>query len=418
MSDTVTAAATGVLMLIALAIGAACAQPAGAPQVTLADVGPRGPVGADVPVEAAETEGLPTRVTVEGPTPEALRAACSRAVADKTPVVFLPAGEYVFDSTVKVPAGLTILGAGAATVVRCAGKNTRLFEIAGDGVRITRLRLQGFDPTPSTGNDSYGISAYGVQNLRVDHCEFSGFSYANSFGSEASVQVDHCLIHDNLRDGLGYGVAVYSGAYVLMCDNDFSQCRHAVATNGNLDWSSPARLGKYVHRPGRLTHWELIHNRLGSNDRSRNELAMVDTHPGMDGSFVVEGNLFEDLRLGIHFRDGSGLIRNNLFRNLRTYTNFRPCMEITLGAGPHNNIPVEGCMPHDIWVTGNLTFSAKDGTWQPSRYSIGKAENVTVDGTLVPQTRVDREPNRTLLRLESMGPAGVLRWLEATVEGK
>ena len=215
-----------------------------------------------------------------------------------------------------------------------------------------------------------------------------GFSYATSFGSEATAQVDHCHIHHNLRDGLGYGVAIYSGAYVLVTDNEFSQNRHSLASNGALNWSSPKELGKYTHKSGvRKTHWEFIHNLVGSNDESHYELCAVDTHPGMDGTFVVEANVFENLRHGVGIRDGSGIIRGNVFRDLRTVTNSRSLVAISINYGKHNNIPVEGCMPHDIEVEGNV-FLMEDAKYE--EYSVGKAENIVIDGELVPETKADR----------------------------
>lgn len=70
--------------------------------------GPRGPVGPDVPLSDAEEARLTPRVTVQGPTSESVQAACDQATAEGTPVVFLPAGEYVFSSRVDVPGGITV----------------------------------------------------------------------------------------------------------------------------------------------------------------------------------------------------------------------------------------------------------------------------------------------------------------------
>jgi len=346
----------------------------------------------------AERNLFAKRVVVEGLTAEAVEAACRRAIAEGVAVVFLPPGEYVFEAEVPVPGGLTVLGEGSKTLCRAQDRNTHLFRADGDRVRLTRLKLQGADTTPSTDNDSYGITVSGVQNVRIDHCELLGFSYATTFTDEASAQVDHCHIHHNMRDGLGYGVAVYSGAYLLVADNEFSQNRHSLASNGALDWSSPERLGKYVHKPEvRKTHWEFIRNRVGSNDLTPYELCAVDTHPGMDGTFVIEGSVFENLRHGIGIRDGSGLIRGNLFRNLRTVTAFRPLLAISIAYGTHNNIPVEGCMPHDIVVEGNVFVA--DGA-KLEEYQVGKAENIMIEGELVAGTRVERQgPPRALPRL-------------------
>jgi hypothetical protein len=373
--------------------------------------GPRGgPVGPDVLLNEVEKRLFAKHIAVEGRTAAAVQIACERAVKEGNRVVFLPAGQYMFEKQVRVPGGLTLLGEGAKTLCRAGDRSVHLFRVDGDGVRFTRLKLQGADTSPSTNNNTYGITVSGKQNIRIDHCELLGFSYATSFGSEATAQIDHCFIHHNLRGGLGYGVAIYSGAYLLVSDNEFSQNRHSLATNGALDWSSPKRLGKYIHKPGvRKTHWEFIRNRVESNDQSRYELCAVDTHPGMDGTFVIEGNIFENLRHGIGIRDGSGFIGHNVFRNLRTVTKFRPLVAISVSYGTHNNIPVEGCMPHNIEIEDNV-FLMKEGI-KYEKYSLGKAENITIDGRLAPETRVKR-PLLPIPQLQEMGEDGILRWRE------
>ena len=44
---------------------------------------------------------------------------------------------------------------------------------------------------------------------------------------------------------------------------------------------------------------------MSGDDKTTNRLCAVDTHPGMDGTFVVEANLFENLRHGVGIRDGA-----------------------------------------------------------------------------------------------------------------
>ena len=402
------ALAMSVLMLGVSAFGA---QQDERETAKIAAVGPRDPVGPDVPLSEAERRQFAKRVTVEGRTGEAVKAACEHAVKEGISVVFLPAGQYVFDAEVEVPGGLALLGEGSKTVCRAKELNTHLFRAGGDLVRFTRLKLQGADTTPSTENNTYGISVGGKQNIRVDHSELLGFSHATSFGSEATAQVDHCSIHHNLRAGLGYGVAIYSGAYVLITDNEFSQNRHSLASNGALDWSSPKRVGKYLHKPGvRKTHWEFIHNRVGSNDLSPYELCTVDTHPGMDGTFVVEGNSFENLRHGVGIRDGSGLIRGNVFRNLQTVTNFRSVVAISIAYGTHNNIPVEGCMPHDVEVAENVFLMPENVKYE--KCSLGKAENILIDGRLIAETKAPRRaqsPMPLLVPMDVDGKLGISR---------
>jgi hypothetical protein len=415
------------LIPIALALVAvSAALPAGARAETgrTETVGPRGPVGPDVPLGEAEKARFAKRLSVAEHTAAAVQAACDRAVKEGAGVVFLPAGEYVFDATVRVPGGLTVLGEGAASVVRTAAKGTHLFEAAGDRVRFTRLRLQGAEATPSTENDTYGISVAAKKNVRIDHCELAGFSYATNFADEAAAQVDCCRIHHNLRDGLGYGVALYSGAHVLVTDNEFGQNRHSLASNGALDWSSHKKAGRYLHKPGvRKTHWEFVHNRVSGDDKTANRLCAVDTHPGMDGTFVVEANLFENIRHGVGIRDGAGLIRGNVFRNL---TGYRP-VAITIGYGTHNDIPVEGTMPHDIQVADNVFENAGDRVFAdgilaesaehaaPAKYRLGRAENITIEGRLAPATRKEGLAAPAIPRLKEMGEDGVLGYREGAV---
>ncbi len=49
---------------------------------------------------------------MDGRAAEDVQVACDKAAEAGVPVVFLPAGEYVFDTEVKVPRGLTVLGEG------------------------------------------------------------------------------------------------------------------------------------------------------------------------------------------------------------------------------------------------------------------------------------------------------------------
>ena len=392
---------------------AAAETPGGEEAANLPPAGPREPTGPDVPLSDAEKAQFAQPVTAAGQTAAAVQLACDRAAKASARTVFLPAGEYAFDTEIRVPGRLTLLGEGSKTRILAKDKSIHLFSVKGELVRFTRLKLQGADSSLNEDNDTYGISVSGGKDVRIDRCELSGFSYATNFADQATAQVDHCLIHHNLRDGLGYGVAIYSGAYVLISDNEFSQNRHSLASNGALDWSSPKRVGRYVHKPEvRKSHWEFIHNRVDGNDLSHYELAAVDTHPGMDGTFVIEKNLFENLRHGIGIRDGSGLIRSNLFRNFRGKP-FRPFIAISISYGTHNDIPVEGCMPHDIVVESNV-FSTEGAKYE--KVHLDKAENIVVDGRLIPETKAERpapQPIPLLTPMDAEGKLGISRRAES-----
>ena len=60
-------------------------------------------------------------------------------------------------------------------------------------------------------------------------------------------------------------------------------------------------------------------------------------------------------------------------------------------------------MPHSIQVAGNTFEDLEEG----ERYSVGKAENITIEGELLPETRTDREAP-VIPWLEEMGEDGVL----------
>ncbi len=348
--------------------------------------GPRGPVGPDVPLTKAEKNRLATRVTVKGFTAETVQAACGKASTEGIPVVFLPAGKYEFNKTVNIPAGITILGSGSKTI--CVNRQPKgaTFRISTPNARITRLRIEG----PSTNRKSRGrnsgvsVSSKFAQNARIDHCEIVYCCFGAAFGGQCGGQVDHCHIHHCIVDGLGYGVIPSSGARVLMCDNDFGPCRHCIASNGALDWSSPKRVGKYIHKKGiRKTHWELVHNRFyGDKTTNYHRHWVIDTHPGMNGTFVVENNVIENIRMGLGIRDGAGIIKGNLFRNIT-----RTAIIITWGK--HNGIVVEGTMPKDIDISKNRFEKVK------KQYDIRKSENVSIDGKVVPETRTERKGPKT-----------------------
>jgi pectate lyase-like protein len=391
----------GVVLLGAAALASA---PALVPGYDSSAVGPRGPVGPDVPLSAAEQAAWGQRVTVAGQTAAAVQAACNQAASSGVPVVFLPAGQYRFEATVNVPGGLTLLGEGSNTLCQTNNRSTSLFSVAGDHVRFTRLKLQGATTSWDSTNATNGILAVnGNQNVHIDHCELLGFRSGTWFDNQATGQVDHCSIHHCLVPGYGYGVNLLGGAYVMVCDNEFSQCRHMIVTNGTLNWSGPVE-GMWVHLPGRLTHWEFLHNHANHDDLvplgQGNET--VNAHPGMDGTFIVQGNLLENSQqLCLYLNDGSGgLIDANEFSNVTT--------AIHINAELFDGYPVQNAMPRNISITGNTFLNVG----QP--YDIGQAVNIWIDGCVVPSTWTASTPPPppppAMPYLNEMGADGILTW--------
>lgn len=258
-------------------------------------------IGPDIPLSPQEMKGLANRITVKGFTTADVQSACDKAAADGVPVVYLPAGEYVIKG-VNIPAGLTLLGAGSKTYISSV-KNGQIFQAIGDGVRLTRMKLYGMNPTPANVSDSCCLRAFGVKNIRVDHCEVMAFARALYFGKGAIGQVDHCIIHHNCWSGLGYGViSVNDGTMVLVTDNIFHSNRHTVTSN----YGEAHYLFRYNHI-------------LDVKDCAPGDnLSQCDVHPGLTpkGAFVVEYNIFENCKGALGCWAGRGVVRGNVFRNL------------------------------------------------------------------------------------------------------
>ena len=151
---------------------------------------------------------------------------------------------------INIPAGVTVAsGRGrsnslGALIYSNAINTFPLFITAGEGVRVTGLRLQGPDPNRRTEQmiwlnaqgqyydipNSAGIwSSY--SHLTVDNCELSAWSHAAVYLRTGSHDdyIHHNFIHHNQREGLGYGVAVETGANALIEANVFDWNRHSIA---------------------------------------------------------------------------------------------------------------------------------------------------------------------------------------------
>jgi len=129
---------------------AACAMGAARDEQGRASVpaaGPRGRVGPDVPLSDAERKGIARLITVEGRTAAAVQAVCDRAAREGIRVVFLPAGEYLFEKAVRVPGGLTLLGEGAKHERYSLGKAENV-AIEGELVPKTEAKRPAPPPLP------------------------------------------------------------------------------------------------------------------------------------------------------------------------------------------------------------------------------------------------------------------------------
>ncbi len=163
---------------------------------------------------------------------------------------------------------------------------SRLFDVQGQRVRITGLRIQGrlnIDP-PEIASDesSIGVSLSGSSwNAQVDHNEIYGWSNAgvevlgdskaqapavqSSFDAAAGLLVyaatpEPALIYDNYfhhnlhTSGLGYGVVVGGKGHALIERNVFDWNRHAISGDGS-DFSGFRAYRNLVLEHGGYNDW-------------------------------------------------------------------------------------------------------------------------------------------------------------------
>ena len=172
-----------------------------------------------------------------------------------------------------IPAGVTLAsgrgryGAPGALLYTTANANRGLFEVRGNGVRITGLRLRG----PSTVEKPGGcpLNARGVTiraskgqpttpTVEIVNNELWGWpNAAISIVRVSDVHIHHNYIHHNRRVvtsvaedpmhgcadgayGLGYGVNV-SGGHVFIDANRFDYNRHDIASDGSPNSGYTAR---------------------------------------------------------------------------------------------------------------------------------------------------------------------------------
>ena len=189
-------------------------------------------------------------------------AAVQRLVDGAGPdgLVELPQGCYRITTTIHVPPGTRLTGAGMDQTIlyREPGRSYSqpILQVQGSmnapgGTHISGLALVGVRQPDDTGED-YGLVLSSLSDFRVDHCYFEGFGFAGLRveGTSRGV-VDHSIFLDNFKpgiDNLGYGVAVYGagrweaeiqpggGQATFVEDSIFIGNRHAIAANAGAHY--------------------------------------------------------------------------------------------------------------------------------------------------------------------------------------
>lgn len=176
----------------------------------------------------------------------------------------LTARIYIEELVLVIPSGVTIAGnrgyndSLGALLTSDALKTPVIFRVAGPGVRITGLRIQGPNPkryvehhTRSFGKDGLGKEYYykfpvssciqtEFEQLEVDNCDISGFTRAIMLTKGDKHHIHHNFIHKCQYKGLGYGVSM-AVASALIEYNFFDGNRHSLAGTGSPGCSYTAR---------------------------------------------------------------------------------------------------------------------------------------------------------------------------------
>jgi hypothetical protein len=167
--------------------------------------------------------------------------------------------DFTDKKTILIPEGVVIKsgrGSGGSKGAMLFSNNlgALLFRTNGDNIRISGFRLRGPDPERRTEQmrrlDKEG-KYYSIPNsngiisshkgLVIEKCEISGWSFGGvHLEKGAKAHIHHNYFHHNQREGLGYGIVLYT-AEALIEANIFDWNRHAIAGSGSPGTSYEAR---------------------------------------------------------------------------------------------------------------------------------------------------------------------------------
>lgn len=175
-------------------------------------------------------------------------------------VAHLPEGCFRITSTINIPPGTHLVGAGVDKTIlfRDPDKSysQSILRIKGGrdtpgGTQVSGLALIGVSDTHDTGQD-YGLIVSDVPDFRIDHSYFEGFGFAGvRVEGDSNGVIDHVIFVDNYKEGignLGYGVVVYGedhwetelqpgGAQATFVEDSlFVGSRHAIAANAGAHY--------------------------------------------------------------------------------------------------------------------------------------------------------------------------------------
>ena len=211
-----------------------------------------------------------TRGDYEVTTLDQLVDALSKAKAGQ--VVYIPSETeidlttsiYIEGLVLTIPEGVTLAGdrgykgSKGAYITSDALKTPVIFRVAGPGVRVTGLRIQGPNPKRYVEHHTKAFAKGGLgkdyyykfpvsrcistefSNLKIDNCDISAFTQAIMLNKGKDHHIHHNRIHKNQYKGLGYGVC-HDEADSLIEFNLFDANRHSIAGTGKPGCSYVAR---------------------------------------------------------------------------------------------------------------------------------------------------------------------------------
>lgn len=188
--------------------------------------------------------------------------------ADVDATIWIP-GDATIDMSgwadLDPPAGLTIASNRAPSEGRPGGRihvrdtdHKYLFKTRANRLRLTGLRLEGPHTEWMKQYRPDKIRAFGHfmgEACRFDNNEVYGWPFCGFALGARNVapghEIDYNHFHDNLMEGLGYGVELYNGFHQIH-HNYFDRCRHAIAGFGYRENGFRARFN--VVGPEPLSH--------------------------------------------------------------------------------------------------------------------------------------------------------------------
>lgn len=283
-----------------------------------------------------------TQIVARSGVPEDIQAAVNAVASTGGGTVYIPAGTWTFNPLtwpgVTIPNGISIVGAGIGKTILqlpnypqgdLANKpfsNRPFFYCQGNwengkSVRITGITFKGY--VTDEAEATVGIEVFGINDFRIDHCEFIDFSNQAIFVRDCRGVIDHCTIDNPYKDlqgtwWWGYGIVALGDYYswysldqllgkyslntVYIENCVFSRCRHSIASNG--------------------AGWYVVRHCTFTEPRPKN-FGIIDVHGTDNGGRGLEAynNLIigasgYDASQAFWIRGGSGVIFNNTMQNI------------------------------------------------------------------------------------------------------